>query len=245
MLVSDLLQLRDGGVEVVFGCETKETGEIFNQEADGILGLGNSEVSLVNQVRRPPRPPPGASDPMSPVVTGALCRYPAPRCITRVESTARAWLQTATGRHLCSGRFSSPGRGLQTGHWGAAASPGGVPLGSVCVRVSVRECMRSLQELSALSGAPLLVCPRAQLAGRGVIDDVFALCFGSVEGDGALMLGDVEAVGPGGDAPVDLEFTALLSSLAHPHYYSVRLESLWVGDEQLPVRPVRAPPDRC
>lgn len=51
MLVSDLLQLRDGGVEVVFGCETKETGEIFNQEADGILGLGNSEVSLVNQVR--------------------------------------------------------------------------------------------------------------------------------------------------------------------------------------------------
>ena len=81
---------------------------------------------------------------------------------------------------------------------------------------------------------------RAQLAGRGVIDDVFALCFGSVEGDGALMLGDVEAVGLGGDAPVDLAFTALLSSLAHPHYYSVRLESLWVGDRQLPVRPVRA-----
>ncbi len=48
--MSDQLQLRDGGVEVVFGCETKETGEIYNQEADGILGLGNSEVSLVNQV---------------------------------------------------------------------------------------------------------------------------------------------------------------------------------------------------
>ena len=60
MLVSDLLQLRDGGVEVVFGCETKETGEIFNQEADGILGLGNSEVSLVNQVgARPARAPMG------------------------------------------------------------------------------------------------------------------------------------------------------------------------------------------
>ncbi len=70
---------------------------------------------------------------------------------------------------------------------------------------------------------------------------MFSLCFGSVEGDGALMLGDVEAVGLGGDAPVDLAFTALLSSLAHPHYYSVRLESLWVGDRQLPVRPVRAP----
>ena len=35
---------------VVFGCETRETGEIFNQEADGILGLGNSPISLVNQV---------------------------------------------------------------------------------------------------------------------------------------------------------------------------------------------------
>ncbi len=53
LLVSDQLQLRDGAVEVVFGCETKETGEIYNQEADGILGLGNSEVSLVNQVCHP------------------------------------------------------------------------------------------------------------------------------------------------------------------------------------------------
>jgi len=51
LLVADQLQVGDGGVEVVFGCETKETGEIYNQEADGILGLGNSEVSLVNQVR--------------------------------------------------------------------------------------------------------------------------------------------------------------------------------------------------
>ena len=50
LLVGDQLQLRDGGVDVVFGCETKETGEIFNQEADGILGLGNSEVSMANQV---------------------------------------------------------------------------------------------------------------------------------------------------------------------------------------------------
>ena len=38
-------------VPVVFGCETRETGEIFNQEADGILGLGNSPISLVNQAR--------------------------------------------------------------------------------------------------------------------------------------------------------------------------------------------------
>lgn len=51
LLVADQLHVGDGSVEVVFGCETKETGEIYNQEADGILGLGNSEVSLINQAR--------------------------------------------------------------------------------------------------------------------------------------------------------------------------------------------------
>lgn len=53
LLISDQLNLSDGSVDIVFGCETKETGEIYNQEADGILGLGNSEVSLVNQVIYP------------------------------------------------------------------------------------------------------------------------------------------------------------------------------------------------
>lgn len=53
LLISDQLNLSDGSVDIVFGCETKETGEIYNQEADGILGLGNSEVSLVNQVTLP------------------------------------------------------------------------------------------------------------------------------------------------------------------------------------------------
>ena len=79
------------------------------------------------------------------------------------------------------------------------------------------------------------LCCCLQLAGRGVIDDVFSLCFGSVEGDGALMLGDVDL----SEQDIQLQYTALLSSVAHPHYYSVRLESLWVGDVQLAVRPVR------
>lgn len=50
-LVQDNLQLLDGGFPIVFGCETRETGEIFLQEADGIMGLGKSEISVVNQVR--------------------------------------------------------------------------------------------------------------------------------------------------------------------------------------------------
>lgn len=68
-----------------------------------------------------------------------------------------------------------------------------------------------------------------------MIDDVFALCFGSVEGDGALMLGDVDAA----EYDVALEYTSLLSSLAHPHYYSVKLDGLRVGDVQLSVPQVR------
>ena len=50
VLIQDKLQLLDGGFPVVFGCETRETGEIFSQEADGIMGLGKSAVSVVNQV---------------------------------------------------------------------------------------------------------------------------------------------------------------------------------------------------
>lgn len=50
VLIQDNLQLLGGGFPVVFGCETRETGEIFSQEADGIMGLGKSAVSVVNQV---------------------------------------------------------------------------------------------------------------------------------------------------------------------------------------------------
>ena len=65
---------------------------------------------------------------------------------------------------------------------------------------------------------------------------MFSLCFGSVEGDGALMLGDVDL----SEQDIELRYTALLASVAHPHYYSIRLESLWVGDVELAVRPVSA-----
>jgi len=35
---------------VRFGCETNETGEIFEQAVDGLLGLGNSEENIVRQL---------------------------------------------------------------------------------------------------------------------------------------------------------------------------------------------------
>lgn len=30
---------------IIFGCETRETGEIYKQRADGLFGLGNSDAS--------------------------------------------------------------------------------------------------------------------------------------------------------------------------------------------------------
>lgn len=117
-LIQDELQLLGGTSPVVFGCETLETGEIFSQEADGIMGLGNSEVSVINQ-----------------------------------------------------------------------------------------------------------------LAGAGAIEDVFSLCFGGVEGNGALMLGDV----PPATFNVDLQYTPLVFSAVHPHYYLAHLQNIAVGGTILPV----------
>ncbi|KAK9790119.1 hypothetical protein WJX73_003557 [Symbiochloris irregularis] len=50
LIIKDNLQLPSGGVPIVFGCETRETGEIFRQQADGLMGLGNSDISIVNQL---------------------------------------------------------------------------------------------------------------------------------------------------------------------------------------------------
>ena len=34
----------------IFGCENDETGDLFSQHADGIIGLGCSELSIVDQL---------------------------------------------------------------------------------------------------------------------------------------------------------------------------------------------------
>ncbi|KAL4450641.1 hypothetical protein ABPG77_000997 [Micractinium sp. CCAP 211/92] len=119
ILLEDVLALYDGqpGASIIFGCETRETGEIYKQRADGLFGLGNSDASVVNQ-----------------------------------------------------------------------------------------------------------------LVKAGVIDDMFSLCFGMVEGDGALLLGDAEVPGS-----IALQFTPLVPSATHPFYYNVKMLSLAVNGQLLPV----------
>jgi len=54
ILLEDIMHIHDGGrgVPVMFGCETRETGAIYKQRADGMLGLGNSKDSLIQQLFR-------------------------------------------------------------------------------------------------------------------------------------------------------------------------------------------------
>ena len=51
-LVTDSITL--GGVNgtIVFGCETRETGELHRQAADGILGLGIGSTTVLSQLAR-------------------------------------------------------------------------------------------------------------------------------------------------------------------------------------------------
>jgi hypothetical protein len=51
-LVQDKLRFPDNGssIDFVFGCENKETGAIFKQQVDGVLGMGNNENSFPRQV---------------------------------------------------------------------------------------------------------------------------------------------------------------------------------------------------
>ena len=74
-----------------------------------------------------------------------------------------------------------------------------------------------------------------QLASRGVVADVFSLCFGGVEGDGALMLGDVDP----GVYGLSIAYTPLVPSPEHPHYYCLQLDAVAVDSTVLPVPAVR------
>ncbi|GAB4814012.1 hypothetical protein N2152v2_001058 [Parachlorella kessleri] len=70
-----------------------------------------------------------------------------------------------------------------------------------------------------------------QLVADGAIDDVFSLCFGGVEGDGALVLGSAPL-------PPDLgqlQYTPLLRDGSYSLYYRVELEGIALGGQQLQV----------
>lgn len=53
-LLRDAMTLHDGAKPptVVFGCEESEAGEIYRQKADGLLGLGRSSASVLDQLVR-------------------------------------------------------------------------------------------------------------------------------------------------------------------------------------------------
>ncbi len=91
--------------------------------------------------------------------------------------------------------------------------------------------------LTIATPCPSPTCPPTvvnQLVKAGVIDDVFSLCFGMVEGDGVLLLGDAEVPGT-----IPLQYTPLLSSTSHPFYYNVKLLSIAIDGQLLAVPQVR------
>ena len=166
------------GSPIIFGCETRETGEIFKQRADGLFGLGNSEAS-------------GAP--------ATVCRLPLP-------ARPLTLLQPGTVRFHS---FLLP------------------PL----MRPPASPDPTHPTLLLPLPAAPAVV---NQLVKAGVIDDVFSICFGMVEGDGALLLGAAEVPGE-----FMLQYTPLLTSATHPFYYNVKMLSLAVDGQLLAVSQVR------
>lgn len=54
LLASDMISLGDASTivdaRVVFGCELQETGDLYTQKADGILGMGKGPLGIVDQL---------------------------------------------------------------------------------------------------------------------------------------------------------------------------------------------------
>lgn len=71
-----------------------------------------------------------------------------------------------------------------------------------------------------------------QLVKQGAMQDRFSLCFGSIEGQGALLLGDL-------DLPrntVHFDYVPMLPTTSH--YYMVKVDTLGLGGIPLPIRQV-------
>ena len=76
---------------------------------------------------------------------------------------------------------------------------------------------------------------RLQLAGSGVTEDMFSLCFGSIQGDGALLLGNV-LIPP---YTQQLRYTPMVQQPGN-QFYMTALEQMDVGNQTLPFQQVRA-----
>ena len=73
-----------------------------------------------------------------------------------------------------------------------------------------------------------------QLVSAGTIDNMFSLCFGMVEGEGALLLGDAPL-----PANISLVYTPQVIKPSHPFYYNAKLQALAVDGNALAVDAVR------
>ena len=98
-LVSDSLWLGADAHAIAFGCQAAETGEIFNQQADGIVGLSAAALSLPSQLAAQ-----GAVAPEFTICYGAeggasrcaiACAEGAPATRSRVASCSdQSWQRT-------------------------------------------------------------------------------------------------------------------------------------------------------
>ncbi len=71
-----------------------------------------------------------------------------------------------------------------------------------------------------------------QLVKHGVMVDRFSLCFGTVDGDGALLLGDLALPGN----VIEFDYVPLMRTAGH--YYIVRMDNMGLGGVPLDIRPV-------
>lgn len=72
-----------------------------------------------------------------------------------------------------------------------------------------------------------------QIADAGSMESMFSLCFGDMQGEGAIMFGDVPL--PYG---MKLQYVPLIFNKFHPHYYNINLQGMTIGNKKLNVAQV-------
>ncbi len=154
-------------VRVVFGCESVERGEIYNQEADGLMGLGNNNNALQSQVRAR--------------ACGSSWGGEGRVCEVRQGcqgAAGAARLQRWVRARECECVFPCTRGG---GCWGGAS-------GADTWAGAATATLRTRERASWPVAAP-------QLVSQKVIEDTFYLCFG-FPNSGVLLLGERARTAP-------------------------------------------------